>query len=112
MPRPNGGRWKKSEHLILQETNMSETTDDASTPVLETSGARATIRLNRPRHLNRLQQVDLEALLVLFDRIEADPSIRVVVLTGTGRAFSAGFDLGSIAERVTGDAAPQAQQES
>jgi enoyl-CoA hydratase len=86
---------------------MSETADDASTPVLETSGARATIRLNRPRHLNRLQQADLEALLVLFERIEADPTIRVVVLTGTGRAFSAGFDLGSIAERASGGAAPR-----
>jgi len=86
---------------------MSETMDDASTPVLDISGARATIRLNRPRHLNRLQQADLEALLVLFDRIEADPAVRVMVLTGTGRAFSAGFDLGSIAERATGGAAPQ-----
>jgi enoyl-CoA hydratase/carnithine racemase len=77
----------------------------ASTPVFEIDGARATIRLNRPRHLNRLQPDDLDALLALFDRIEADPAIRVLVLTGTGRAFSAGYDLGSIAERAGG--APQ-----
>jgi enoyl-CoA hydratase/carnithine racemase len=72
----------------------------ASTPVLEINGARATIRLNRPRHLNRLQPEDLDALLELFDRIEADAAIRVLVLTGTGRAFSAGYDLGSITERA------------
>jgi enoyl-CoA hydratase len=72
----------------------------ASTPLLELDGARATIRLNRPRHLNRLQPEDLDALSGLFDRIEADPAIRVLVLTGTGRAFSAGYDLGSIAERA------------
>ena len=72
----------------------------ASTPVFTTDGARATIRLNRPKHLNRLQPEDLEALLKLFDRIEADPAIRVLILTGTGRAFSAGYDLGSIAERA------------
>src|SRR3954467_3310169 len=90
---------------------MSETTDDASTPVLDIEAGRATIRLNRPRHLNRLQQDDLEALLVLFDRIQADPAIRVMVLTGTGRAFSAGFDLGAIAERATGGAQPQPQQQ-
>jgi enoyl-CoA hydratase/carnithine racemase len=72
----------------------------ASTPVLIIEGARATIRLNRPKHLNRLQPDDLEALLGLFDRLEADPAIRVMVLTGTGRAFSAGYDLGSIAERA------------
>src|SRR5947209_11987000 len=75
----------------------------ASPPVLVLDGARATIRLNRPKHLNRLQPEDLEALLELFDRLEADPAIRVLVLTGTGRAFSAGYDLGSIAERAATD---------
>ncbi|HEU0082298.1 MAG TPA: enoyl-CoA hydratase/isomerase family protein [Bradyrhizobium sp.] len=79
----------------------------ASTPVFSVDGARATIRLNRPKHLNRLQPEDLEALLKLFDRIEADAAIRVLVLTGTGRAFSAGYDLGSIAERAATDAAQQ-----
>jgi enoyl-CoA hydratase len=74
--------------------------EEASTPLLDIDGPRATIRLNRPRHLNRLQPDDLDALLRLFDRIEADPAIRVLVLTGTGRAFSAGYDLGSIAERA------------
>jgi enoyl-CoA hydratase/carnithine racemase len=73
----------------------------ASAPVLDISGARATIRLNRPRHLNRLQAEDLGELLKLFDRIEADAAIRVLVLTGTGRAFSAGYDLNSVAERAT-----------
>jgi enoyl-CoA hydratase len=80
---------------------------EASTPVLTIDGARATIRLNRPKHLNRLQPDDLEALLGLFDRIEADATIRVLVLTGTGRAFSAGYDLNSVAERATG--APEQQ---
>src|SRR5258708_6322888 len=75
-------------------------TGTASAPVLEIGGARATIRLNRPRHLNRLQPDDLDVLLKQFDRIEADSEIRVLVLTGTGRAFSAGYDLGSIAERA------------
>ena len=73
----------------------------ASPPILEVDGSRATIRLNRPKHLNRLQPEDLKALMELFERIEADPAIRVMVLTGTGRAFSAGYDLGSIAERAT-----------
>jgi enoyl-CoA hydratase len=81
---------------------MSET--DASSPVLEISGARATIRLNRPRHLNRLQADDLDALLDLFAAIETNPAIRVLVLTGSGRAFSAGYDLNSVAERAAGAA--------
>ena len=80
---------------------MSEADGAASAPVLELNGARATIRLNRPKHLNRLQADDLGALMHLFDRIEADPAIRVMVLTGTGRAFSAGYDLNSVATRAT-----------
>jgi enoyl-CoA hydratase/carnithine racemase len=79
---------------------MPETAEPATTPVLEIDGPRATIRLNRPKHLNRLQPDDLAALMELFGRIEADPAIRVLVLTGTGRAFSAGFDLGNLAERA------------
>ena len=79
---------------------MPEPTEAASPPLLERDGARATIRLNRPKHLNRLQPDDLDTLMSLFDRIEADAGIRVVVLTGTGRAFSAGYDLGSIAARA------------
>ena len=80
---------------------MSDAAETQARRVLEIDGARATIRLNRPKHLNRLQAEDLDALLKLFDRIEADPAIRVMVLTGTGRAFSAGYDLNSVAERAT-----------
>jgi enoyl-CoA hydratase/carnithine racemase len=91
----------------MMQSQASHHTGAASAPVLDVDGPRATIRLNRPKHLNRLQADDLDALMALFDRIEADPAIRVLVLTGTGRAFSAGYDLGSIAERAT--AAPEPQ---
>jgi enoyl-CoA hydratase/carnithine racemase len=87
---------------------MSETTDGDGVPVLTIEGARATIRLNRPRHLNRLLPEDLDALVRQFDQIEADPAIRVLVLTGTGRAFSAGFDLGQVAERAGAPEQPNA----
>ena len=80
---------------------MPEVTALATPPILDIDGARATIRLNRPRHRNRLESEDLGELLKLFDRIEADPAIRVLVLTGTGRAFSAGYDLNSVADRAT-----------
>jgi enoyl-CoA hydratase/carnithine racemase len=76
-----------------------EPAEAAGTPVFTVDGPRATIRLNRPRHVNRIQAEDLQALLALFDQVEADPAIRVLVITGTGRAFSSGFDLNSVAER-------------
>jgi enoyl-CoA hydratase/carnithine racemase len=76
-------------------------TESASAPLLDISGARATIRLNRPKHHNRLEADDLGVLLKLFDQVEADPALRVLVLTGTGgRTFSSGYDLGSVAERA------------
>src|SRR3981189_2146681 len=84
----------------MMERTMSDAAETASTPLLDINGARATIRLNRPKHLNRLQPDDLDALLKLFDRIESDLALRGLGLTGTGRAFSAGYDLGSIAERA------------
>lgn len=54
-----------------------------------------TITLNRPEKLNALN-VDLhDELQVILASLETDHSVRVVVLTGAGRAFSAGADLGS-----------------
>ena len=91
MPKPGAARWRTSK--ITGSNPCPTQRRAASPPVLAINGARATIRLNRPKHLNRLQAEDLDALLRLFDRVEADPAIRVLVLTGTGRAFSAGYDL-------------------
>src|SRR5215207_2043495 len=79
----------------------------ASAPILEINGPRATIRLNRPKQRNKLESSDLGELMKLFDRIEADPAIRVLVLTGTGRAFSAGYDLNSVADRATSETEQQ-----
>lgn len=53
----------------------------------------ATLTLNRPRQLNPLSSEMIDALLAEFDALAQDESIRVVVLAGEGRAFSAGHDL-------------------
>jgi enoyl-CoA hydratase/carnithine racemase len=98
--RAEGGEKNRAGENMVERA-MPDTTETASTPVLDIHGPRANIRLNRPRHLNRLQPDDLDALIKLFDRIEAEPALRVLVLTGTGRAFSAGYDLNSVAERAT-----------
>jgi enoyl-CoA hydratase len=80
---------------------MREPAEAASAPILEISGPRATIRLNRPKQRNKLESSDLGELMKLFDRIEADSTVRVLVLTGTGIAFSSGYDLNSVADRAT-----------
>lgn len=76
----------------------------ATTPVLTIEGARATIRLNRPAHLNRIEPDDILALDEMLDRIGADREIRVMVLTGTGRAFSSGYHIGDLATRQSSPA--------
>ena len=58
---------------------------EATTPILTVSDGIATIRINRPAVANRLEPADLAALLKYFAQIEADPSVRVLVLTGSGR---------------------------
>lgn len=64
------------------------------------------LTLNRPEKLNALNAVMMSEIREALEAIEADPDIRVVILTGAGRAFSAGFDL----EREPGDADPHQMQ--
>ncbi len=52
-----------------------------------------TITLNRPDRLNAFTGQMLTELLDAFDRSDADDGIRVVIVTGAGRAFCAGADL-------------------
>lgn len=82
---------------------------EATTPVLTIEGARATIRLNRPAVHNRIEPPDLLKLLEHFRAIDANPDIRVAVLTGTGKSFSSGYHLGDLASRP--DAEVSAQEE-
>lgn len=53
----------------------------------------ATIRMNRPERLNAYNEEMGEALLSAVSEAAADPAIRCMVLTGTGKAFSAGGDV-------------------
>lgn len=88
-----------------QPATAAETDPPSTTPVLTIEGARATVRLNRPRHRNRIQPEDLAALRKIFQRIADDDSLRVLVLTGTGKVFSAGYHLGDIAKRQSDSSA-------
>jgi len=53
----------------------------------------ATVRLNRPDRLNALDFALAEALLEALTRVDADPSVKAVTLTGEDRAFMAGGDI-------------------
>ena len=53
----------------------------------------ATLSFNRPHRLNAVTEGLYDDLAVALDRAEADSSVRVLVLTGVGRAFCVGADL-------------------
>jgi enoyl-CoA hydratase len=56
----------------------------------------AIVTLNRPRSMNALSRELLDRLAQTFDRLVADERVRVLILTGAGRAFCAGLDLKEI----------------
>ena len=82
---------------------MSLAAAPASTPTLHIEGGVATITLNRPAQRNRLENADLKALLVHFDTVNRDASVRVLVLTANTAGqprpvFCAGYDIGGFDE--------------
>ncbi|MDH3314290.1 MAG: enoyl-CoA hydratase/isomerase family protein [Gammaproteobacteria bacterium] len=60
---------------------------------------RATLTLNRPDALNALTPQMLDALSAAIDEAAEDDAVGVIVITGAGRAFSAGVDLKSLKDR-------------
>jgi enoyl-CoA hydratase len=77
----------------------SQSTATAPSPTLakHREGAAVWLRLQRPAAMNAISTDLLDELNLALDEIEADASVRVVVLTGTGRAFCAGADLKALA---------------
>ncbi|MFC5185408.1 enoyl-CoA hydratase-related protein [Actinomadura harenae] len=77
---------------------MSEATTD---PVrYEVDAGVATITLDRPGGMNALTEATKEVLRAAAERAAADTAVRAVVLTGSGRAFSAGQDLREHADNL------------
>lgn len=56
-------------------------------------GAVARVRMNRPEVFNAFDEAMIAALHDAFTALAADPAVRVIVLEGAGKAFSAGADL-------------------
>ena len=70
----------------------------AAAPIPDTDGLAATITLNRPAELNAMSWEMIGAFDAAVSQAAADASVRVVFVTGSGRAFSAGGDLKSYIE--------------
>jgi 2-(1,2-epoxy-1,2-dihydrophenyl)acetyl-CoA isomerase len=66
--------------------------------IVDVDGAVATVRMNNPDKLNALSEPLTRSLLEAMESLGADSSVRAIVLTGEGRGFSAGADLGALQE--------------
>lgn len=74
-----------------------------------TDGPIATITMDRDAKLNAIDDAMVRALLAALAQAEADPQVRAIILTGAGRAFSAGFDLSETYPAQAGEDAVTAE---
>lgn len=67
--------------------------------LFEMKGAAAVLTINRPKTLNALDLPTLDSLEAQVRRGAADPAVKVIILTGAGRAFVAGGDIADLESR-------------
>jgi 2-(1,2-epoxy-1,2-dihydrophenyl)acetyl-CoA isomerase len=67
--------------------------------ILERDGAVATVRMNNPGKLNALSDTLTDELIDAMKSLRADDACRAIVLTGEGRGFCVGADLGPLQEQ-------------
>src|SRR5687768_12604211 len=83
--------------------------DKAVTPedqhlLVERDGPVMVLTMNRPERRNALSPAMMAAMGEAWDEINANPDIRVAILTGAGGAFCAGADLQAMTQSHPGDA--------
>jgi enoyl-CoA hydratase len=73
-----------------------------SPPTCTISDGRAEVRLNRPEYRNRIEPGDLAALRHILEEVEMNDAVKVLILTGAGSTFCAGYDLLALAAAANG----------
>lgn len=67
----------------------------------------ATVTMNRPEKRNALNTAIITGFHTIFQELETNPTVRVVVIRGEGKAFCSGLDLRELSSRQQGDADPE-----
>jgi enoyl-CoA hydratase len=100
-----GEAWVKRVTTIEREPDMYDMPTEID---VQADGPLRIITLNRPDSLNSVNDDLHHGLAKLWQRMSDDPSARAAVITGAGRAFSAGGDFGYL-EELSKDAALRAR---
>ena len=72
--------------------------------LVERDGHVMVVTMNRPERRNALSPEMMAGMSAAWDEANADPGVRVVILTGAGGCFCAGADLAAMADQAPGDA--------
>ena len=81
----------------------TEQTSEAPRVLIDIENHVAHVRLNRAEKMNALDNAMFEAIVAAGEQLKADTNVRAVVLSGEGRAFCAGLDMGNFANMAKGD---------
>jgi enoyl-CoA hydratase/carnithine racemase len=84
-----------AEQTVAEQTAAEQTAAE-QTVVVQRQGAVAVVRFNRPDQLNAFTGPMSRAYAAAMRRLDADPQVRAIVVTGNGRGFCAGADLAVI----------------
>ncbi|KAL0346496.1 UNVERIFIED_CONTAM: 3-hydroxyisobutyryl-CoA hydrolase 1 [Sesamum calycinum] len=79
---------------------MASTSEETDQVLVEEKSSARIITLNRPKQLNALSAAMVSRLLELFLACAEDSSIKLIILKGNGRAFSAGADVAAVAHNI------------
>lgn len=72
--------------------------------LVERDGHVMVVTMNRPERRNALSPEMMAGMAAAWDEANADPAVRVVILTGAGGSFCAGADLAAMSDTAPGDA--------
>jgi len=87
----------------MTSTLSKEQTSEAPRVLIDIENHVAHVRLNRADKMNALDNAMFEAIIAAGEQLKADTNVRAVVLSGEGRAFCAGLDMGNFANMAKGN---------
>jgi 2-(1,2-epoxy-1,2-dihydrophenyl)acetyl-CoA isomerase len=96
-PGPESGSPKSTQNPAIGEDALPY-----EQLIVDRDGAVASVRLNNPAKLNALSETMTRELIDALEGLAGDPAVRAIVLTGEGRGFCSGADLGGMADEYRG----------